>query len=134
MAEIDFVIMADYVRLDSGILNIVGGGFDQIQASVVPTGQAIGLGMRFLFTRPECGRPHEFRIIFADERAQPLLQVLHTINPEVPPGHEPGTTIGFTVNANLVVPLPDYGVFTFEILLDGVSMKSTRLRVVPPSS
>lgn len=131
MAEIDFVILADYVRNDAGVLNIVGGGFDHIYALAMPSGQNVGLGLRFLFTRPECDRPHEVRIAFQDAQAQVLVEVRAAFVPSVPPGYQPGDHIGMTINANMGIPLPDYGQYTFEILLDDEPMKSIPLRAVP---
>ncbi len=131
MAEIDFVILADHVRSDNGVLNLVGGGFDRIIAPHVPMGMNVGLGLRFLFTRPECDRPHQLRVAFQDADAQVLVEVHGEFVPVVPPGHESGDKIGVTINVNLGILLPHFGQYTFEILLNEDPMKSIPLRVIP---
>lgn len=132
MAEIDFVILADYVRNDVGVLSIVGGGFDRLTAATLPSGQNVGLGLRFLFTRTECPGPHVLRIAFQDADAQVLVEVRAEFPVGIPADYEPGDLIGMTINANMGVPLPAYGRYTFEVVLDGQSLKSIPLRVVPP--
>ena len=133
MAEVDFVIVADYVRMDDGVLHIVGGGIDRISAATVPTAQNLGLGLRLLFTRNECERPHELEIVFQDEDGAHLVEARLTLVPKIPPGFPAGFLVPFTVNANLGVALPRYGHYSFEILLDGQSKKSIPILVAPLS-
>jgi hypothetical protein len=108
VAEIDFVILADYVRGEpsTGVCHIMGGGIDRVMAPVVPTAQNVGLAMRILFTRNECGRDHPVEIIFQTEDGQRLAEVSFKINPSVPPDLLPGMKVGALVNANMGLPLP----------------------------
>ena len=46
MPELDFMVVADYVRTDAGVLNMVGAGFDTAHLPVVPGILTAGIGLR----------------------------------------------------------------------------------------
>ena len=37
MPELDYMVLADYVRQDNGVIHIMGAGMDTIATSAVPT-------------------------------------------------------------------------------------------------
>lgn len=39
MPELDYMVLADYVRQDGGVVHIMGAGVDTVFASAVPTVQ-----------------------------------------------------------------------------------------------
>lgn len=132
MPELDFALIADYVRAEGGIAHAVGAGIDTVFAQEVPTGQNIGVLIRLRFTRQECGRPHRLEIIFQDidgARLAGLTTVITpTWTPELPVGWNQAVLGGFNVG----IPLPDYGQYAFEILVNDNMVKSIPLRLIAP--
>ncbi len=134
MAELDFMVLGDFVRADNGVLHIVAAGIDQIVVENVPTAQTIGVGIRLLFTRNECDREHILELIFQDEDGHRLVELSLPMTPGVPPNLADGARPSAVVNANLTLPLPQVGAYGLELLLDGNSLKSVPLHVVSRQS
>jgi hypothetical protein len=113
---------------------VIAAGIDSINAPQVPTGQNVGLLMRVLFSRNECDRPHRIEIIFQDADGSRLLQVSGIVTPrwneDLPPGWRPGTLFAI----NLGLPLPAYGEYSLELMLDDQELKTIPLRVVSVAS
>jgi hypothetical protein len=86
--------------------------------------------MRIGFHRSECGRPHRVEVIFLDEDGQRLLQITGTSTPEWEDGLPANWTTGALLGFNLGVPLPRFGAYSFEILLNDNLVRSIPLRVV----
>lgn len=131
MPELDYAILADHVRAERGVAYMIAGSIDTIFSRRVPVGQNVGLLLRVTFTQNECGRPHRIEVFCQDEDGERLANVTGTITPErddsLPPGWDTGALLGL----NFGIPLPRYGVYAFEILVDDRSVKSLRLRVLP---
>jgi hypothetical protein len=132
MPELDFALVADYVRTEGGIAHAVGAGIDTVFAAEVPTGQNIGILIRLKFTRQECDRPHRLEVIFQDVdggRLAGLTTVITpTWSPELPVGWRQSVIGGFNVG----IPLPDYGLYAFEILVNDNMVKSIPIRLIAP--
>ena len=78
MPDLDFAILADYVRTHGGFGYLIAGGIDTIYAPEIPTGQNLGLLVRVAFTHAECGRPHSVEIIMQDVDGRRLVQISGT--------------------------------------------------------
>jgi uncharacterized protein DUF6941 len=98
----------------------------------VPTGQNVGLLLRVAFTRNECGRPHRLEVIFQDIDGQRLTHVTAVFTPEWNDDLPVGWPLGAQVGLNFGIPLPAYGVYSFEVLIDDANHKTLNLRVIPP--
>ena len=132
MPELDYGLICDYVRAEGGIAHVISAGIDTIWANEVPAGQNIGLLMRFTFTRNECGREHRIEVIFQDADGERLAQIAAAVTPqwnqELPAGWRAGVLMGLNVG----VPLPAYGLYSLEIMLNDSQVKTIPLRVAPP--
>lgn len=130
MPELDFAILADYVRAERGIGHLVAGGIDTIWLDQVPGGQNMGLLLRIDFKRSECGRPHRVEIFVQDEDGERLVQVVGTLTPEwddsLPVTWRAKALIAF----NFGVPLARFGIYDIEIVIDDQSVKTMPLRVL----
>jgi hypothetical protein len=134
MPELDFMITADFVRAEGGVLHMIAAGFEAILTASVPTVRHVGIGIRLRLTAAEARHPHEIELIFQDSDGTRLTQVTGTIGP-VPqdqPLPPPGRPIGVVVPFNLQVPLPRYGDYSIELLIDHASLKSIPLVVARP--
>ena len=129
MADLDFAILADYVRAENGLLHLIAGGVDTIYTERVPAVQNLGLGLRFLLTPGETGRTHALEIIFQDEDGERIFETTADVTPVRPSNHTPGERIGFLAALNLFLPLPREGRYSFEILFNGTNLKTIPLAV-----
>ena len=135
MPELDYMVIADYVRADSGVLHIMGAGVDTVTAPVVPTVQPLGVALRLLFeTDEEVGAQHYLKITFqAADGAQLLVARSVFTTPSPAPGVPEHWRTGLGVAIQIPVPLPRYGDYSFELDIDdGAITKSIDIRVVRP--
>ncbi len=134
MPELNWALLSDHTRLElSGVAHILAAGIDTVTAPAVPATQSIGIVASIAFTRNECGRLHSLEMLFQGEDGQSLAKIKGTTTPEydesLPPGWHMNTLVAF----NLPLPLPAYGNYSVEILIDDQTKQSLRLRVRPPA-
>jgi hypothetical protein len=127
---LDYALVCDYVRAEGGVAHVIAAGIDTVHAQDVPHGQNIGLLMRVSFTRNECGRQHRLEVIFQDEDGERLAQITGIIEPEWPADNPPNWRAGALAGLNIGVPLPRFGLYAFEVLVNDSHMKTIPLRVV----
>lgn len=132
MPDLDFMITADYVRAEAGVLHMIAAGFETIFVSSVPWTRQVGIGIRLHLTLAEMRHQHEVELIFQDADGTRLAQITGTFGPvagnqPLPP---PGRRIGVVIPFNLQVPLPRFGDYSFELLVDHASLKSVPIAVV----
>jgi hypothetical protein len=128
--ELDYAVLCDYVRAEGGVAHVVAAGIDTVWAAEVPTGRNVGLLARLTFTRHECGRPHRLEVIFQDIDGDRLAVVQGVVNPQWIEGLPTGWRTGTLLGLNMGIPLPRYGVYGFEIMLNDSFVKNIDFRVV----
>jgi len=130
--ELDFAILAEHVSVEPGGHGyVMKSGIDTVQAPAVPTVQFVGLLFRVGFTRQECGRPHRFELIFQGVDGDRLMQASNVLEPvwrEDLPLHWHYHLLG---GLNFPLPLPAYGLYSFELLINDTNCKTIQFRVVP---
>ncbi len=132
MPEVDFMVVCDYVRGEGGgVLHMVAAGVDRITPSVVPAAHNLGVAIRLNMTRAECDRQHELQLIFQDEDGGRLMELNAEFSAPYPEGLPSGWRANAVVPLNIGVPLPAYGVYSFELLIDGQTKKSVPILVSP---
>jgi len=104
LPEVDFMIVCDYVRADQGVLHMIAAGVDRVFASEVPTGRNVGIGIRLLLTRNECGRPHQLELIFQDEDGVRLTEFTGQFVAEYPPNLPGGQQASVVMPLNIGLP------------------------------
>lgn len=123
MPELDYAILADHVRAEGGLGYVIAGGIDRVILASVPSGLQAGLLMRFSLTAAERNRPHRVELIFQDEDGVRLVQ-LNTVV-------EPGDAAKAVVALNFGLPIPRYGWYSLEVVINDSSKKSIALEAVP---
>lgn len=131
MPDLDFALLCDYVRAESGVAHVIAGGVDTVFASEVPTTHQVGILLRLRFTRNECGRAHWVEVVFQDTDGESLTHITGSLTPEPSADLPPGWRTGAIMGLNVTVTLPSYGLYTFEVLVNDSSVKSLDFRVVP---
>jgi hypothetical protein len=110
------------------------GGIDTVTAPVVPALLPVGLLLRIAFTRAECGRPHRVEVILQGEDGDRLMEASAVLTPEWKEDLPPHWRVGILSALNFPIPLPRYGLYSFEILINDTSHKTIPLRVIQPLS
>ncbi len=134
MAKLDFAFLADYVRGEAtgGVVHTISAGIDTVYAEAVPTGHNLGLVLRVEFTRQECGRAHRIEIVFQDEDGTTLAKLFTVATPEWKEELPVHWGVGVMAGLNFGVPLPRYGLYAFEVIVNDENRKTINLRVLPP--
>lgn len=132
MPDVDFMVLCDYVRADGGLLHMIAAGIDRIHAPSVPSGQNVGIALRVSLTRAECDHPHQLQLVFQDEDGNRLSDFRAEFRTAYPTDSTPGWPATSGLALNMGLPLPRYGVYSLELLIDGQSKKSIPLLVERP--
>lgn len=123
MAECDWAILCDYSFLDVGRKMCLIGVFDRIFAPAVPTAQhQAALALKIV------GEPTE-HVMFRVEIVRPTGELLATLGGEATLG-EAGTG---ELQLNMAgLPLPDYGLYAFNVFLDDQLTRTAGFSVAKP--
>lgn len=132
MPELDFMVTADYVRAEGGMLHMIAAGVDAMLVPGVPAVRPVGVGLRILVDVAEAQQQHHIELIYQDEDGQRLLQVSGGFGPvgadqPLPPAGRP---YGVPVAFNLPLPVPRLGDYSLDLLIDGELKKSITLTAV----
>jgi hypothetical protein len=132
MPDLDFMVTADYVRAEGGMLHMIAAGVDTLLVSSVPAARPLGVGLRLLIDVAEARQQHQVELIYQDADGQRLAEVSGTIGPVAPdqPLPPPGRPFGIPVAFNLMLPIPGYGDYSLELFVDGEPKKSITLAAV----
>ncbi len=132
MPELDFMIVSDYVRAENGVLHMIAGGFDTITARTLPAVRSVGIGLSLKLTQREMAEHHTLRLVFHGADGARITEVgadlgAHSKAPDAPPERK----VGVVTALNMSLPLPAYGDYRLELLVDGDSKKEIVIHVVP---
>ena len=130
MPELDFMIISDFVRTDNGVLHIVAGGIDTIYTPAVPAVRSIGIGLRLEMSKWELTEDHQLRIIFQGTDGARIAEVDAAIPANSAPPAPAGRKTGVMAALNMPLPLPGYGDYSLELLVDGNEKKTKAIHVV----
>jgi len=123
------MVVADYVRNDAGVLQMVGAGFDTVHLPVVPGVLTAGIGLRIMLDVAEARDPHPFTLIFQNADGARLAEVTGVVGP-VPaaaPQPPPGRPYSVVLALNTRLPIPAYGDYSLDLVLDNQSVKTINL-------
>jgi hypothetical protein len=135
MPELDYMVLADYVRQDGPLTHIMGAGVDTVFAPAVPAIQPFGIAVRLSFsTTEEPGEQHRLTVTFIGPDS-PVLDASATFaTPARPPGVPEHWRTGLGVALQIAVPLPQYGDYSCELNIDDGSItKAYEFRVIKPA-
>jgi hypothetical protein len=138
MPRMEYLVLADYIRQDGGVLYLVAAGIDTftIPEGRTPARVPIGVLARVTFDRrDEVGAEHEVSLIFHGPGGLELLRVTQLLpTPPAPPGVPEHWRTAANLIFRLALPLPDFGDdYRLEVIMDDEPRLSLSLylRVVP---
>src|SRR5579863_2181368 len=136
MPELDYMVLADYVRQDGGVIHIMGAGVDTVIAPSIPTVQPFGVALRIAFdTTEQVGDEHHFTVSFIGPDRRLLDARASFVTPPRPVGVPEHWKTGVGVAIQVPVPLPQYGDYSCDVSIDdGPSLKSYDFRVIRPGA
>jgi hypothetical protein len=133
MPELDFMIVADYVRAEGGLLHMIAAGIDTIYTPAVPAARPVGIGIRLTLTLDEVRQQHQIEVVYQTEDGARLAQISGTVAPlAYEPIGLPGVRLGIAIPLNMSLPLPDYGRYSLGLLVDGSNLKTIGITVTEP--
>jgi hypothetical protein len=132
MPELDYAFLCDYVRSEGGVAHIIGAGIDTLTVPQVPGVANLGLLARVTYNRTESGRPHRIEVILAETDGENVAHLAATPTFEWTKGLPTGWKQGMFLALNFGVPLPKYGLYTVDILINDDHKKALNLRVIEP--
>src|ERR1700676_839367 len=137
MPELDFMVTADFVRSEGGVLHMIAAGFDTLWVPAVPAAWPVGVGLRLLIDVAEARERHRIALIYQDADGHRLSEIFGTVGPIAPdqPLPPPGRPFGVPMAFNTLLPIPRYGDYSLELFLDEQeeAAKSITLTVMQPS-
>lgn len=136
MPHFDYVVLADYVRQDAGVVSIMAAGIDTFQVHP-PVAVPVGVAARITFdSTEEVGTEHLLELVFQGDDG-PLLQTRnHFATPPKPAGVPAHWRTGIGIALRLALPFPRHGDYSLELAIDGDERlaKSIDVRAVAPGS
>lgn len=135
MPQLDYMVLADYVRQDGNAVHIMGAGIDTVFARQVPAVHPFGVAARISFgTTEEPGEQHRLRLTFSGPDSPVLQADTAFVTPPRVPGVPEHWRTGLGIAMQIAVPLPRYGDYSCELSIDdGAITQSFDLRVMPPA-
>jgi hypothetical protein len=117
MASLDFVLLAEYARVDqAGLITIVGGGFDRVRVPAQGGMQQVFVAMRIVLDEGEPDVPFEVKVQSPDNQYE--IGVAGTTSRA--PGVQPADgKVNFIAAIGLAVPIQMAGRHLVQILLAG---------------
>lgn len=132
--QLDYMVLADYVRQDGGVLHILGAGIDTIAVVRVPHVQPLGIALRISFDAGDpVGEQHQVKVTFMAADQIILIAQATFARPAPPEGIPVHWRTGAGVALQIPVLLPSEGDYTCEVVIDEAAVvepKSTDFRVI----
>lgn len=141
MPELDYALLAEYVRQDAGMIHIMGAGADtfHIPAAALPVTVPLGFAARVVFNASDDhpGDPHTLRLEFTSADGEQLLSATQQFRT---PDHSPGIpsvwrpSLGIALR--LALPIPRHGLYALQAEVDDDPRLIRRIdfRAVEPGS
>jgi hypothetical protein len=133
MPELEYLVLADYVRQDAGMTHIMGAGLDTITIpqSQLPSAIPVGLVARITFSsRDEVGAEHTVSLAFHGPGDETLLAVAQGFRTPPPsPGIPEHWRTAASLVSRLLLPIPAHGNYRLQVEIDGDPRMSRSLDV-----
>ncbi len=131
MPEADFVILCQAAVAQGNLISLLGGPIDTLEIDHVPAQVPLTVVARFLWTAGEMGREHRGEILYIGEDGERLMSAEFLVQPGRPPDLPPGWKAGSNLVLTFPVPVPRFGLYSFEVIVDDKSLKTLPFRAKP---
>jgi hypothetical protein len=136
--ELDYVVLADYVRQDAGTIHIMAAGIDtfNVPAAVLPAAVPVGIALRIMFSSQDpVGQMHSISLVFSGPPGDLLTASQRFPTPPPPPGVPPHWRTAVGIAVKIALPIPSHGDYALQVMIDDDPFISRRLdlRAVEPA-
>ncbi len=120
MPEIDYVVLADYVRQDAGMTHIMGAGIDTFYVPEDrPAAVPVGIVARISFSsRDDVGAEHNISLVFQGPGGDLLTITRRFSRPPAPPDVPEHWRTALSIAFRLALPIPGHGDYRLQVMLD----------------
>jgi hypothetical protein len=129
--EADFVILCQAAIPQGNLISLLGGPVDTLEIDHVPAQVPLAVVARLLWTVGEMDREHRGEILYLGEDGERLMSAEFLVRPERPPDLPLGWKAGSNLVLTLPVPVPRFGLYSFEVIVDDKSLKTLPFRAKP---
>jgi hypothetical protein len=133
MPQIEYVVLADYVRQDAGLTHIMAAGLDTftLPPDRLPAAVPVGVAVRITFdSRDQVGSEHQLRLAFSPVEGDDLLVASSSFpTPPAPPGVPDHWRTALSVAFRLALPLPALGNYRLTVTLDDNPLQARSIDV-----
>lgn len=131
--KLDYAILANSSEIRENIAFMLGGSWDTAYSDRFPAQFSGSILIRLLFHQTETGREHQLELRVHDEDGRPIAPAatiaLQVDTPkELPTGWEVPALAAINLRG---LPIPKQGRYSFELLVDGLHLKSLPFRFLP---
>lgn len=119
--DLEYLVLADYVRQDAGVTHIMGAGIDtfNIPAFQLPAAVPVGLVARITFSiRDEVGAEHVVSLMFQGPTGDLLTASQRFPTPPPAPGVPEHWRTAISLVTRLALPFPSHGDYRLQVTLD----------------
>jgi hypothetical protein len=117
VATLDYALLAEYARVDAaGLLTVVGGSFDRVQAGNSTAAQQLFVALRVLLDESE--QPSDFEITVRPPSGQFSIGISGQAAPNAAAVPVDGT-VAVVITVGVLVPLPEVGRYVVSVTLAG---------------
>ncbi len=137
MPQLDYVVLADYVRQDAGTIHIMAAGLDTfgVPAALLPTALPVGLAARVTFSSQEqVGSVNQLSLVYSGPSGDLLTATQQFPTPAQAPGVPPHWRTALGIAVRLMLPIPVHGDYALQVMLND-DLELTRrldLRAIEP--
>lgn len=137
MPDLEYLVLADYVRQDAGATHIMGAGIDTfgIPAQQLPAAIPVGLVARITFSvRDQVGAEHEIRLVFQGPDGDLLVISQPFRTPPPAAGVPEHWRTAVSLVSRLMLPFPRHGDYRLQVTLDDdpTLSRSLDVRAIEP--
>ncbi len=139
MPQLDYVLLADYVRQDAGTIHIMAAGLDTfgVPSVVLPTALPVGVAARVTFSSQEnVGSVNQLSLVYSGPSGDLLTATQQFLTPPQAPGVPPHWRTAIGIAIRLMLPIPAHGDYALAVMLNDDPRLSRRLdlRAIEPGS
>ena len=140
MPELEYLVLAEYVRQDAGMTHIMGAGFDTITvpAAQLPAGVPVGAVARVTFSsRDPVGDDHDIELALERSDGESVLSIRQRFPaPARAPGVPETWRMAATIMWRFALLIPEHGNYRLQAVLDDDprQSRSVDVRAIAPDA
>ena len=129
--EVEWLILADAAQIVGGKLYLLGGGWDRITVSKLPSLHHLALAMAVRVPWNETNQRRQFEVEVADEDGNRVMKANGQLEVGRPPGVPPGQAQRAQTALQVNFEIKKLGTYVVNARLDGEEGRSFPFNIVP---